>query len=371
MSKRRTKGEGSVYRRDDGRVVGEYRDANGRKRYITSKTKTKAEMKAAVRKALEDRDNGIAHDSENLTVEMYVERWLESTRDTVGLRTYQRSEETARLHIAPTVGKVKVDKLTAMQLDELYRKKLEAGLSPRSVQIVHATAYKALRQAVRWRLVQSNIAEHATPPKSVGRDMQPLTRDQTQKLLRTARRTQPKLYALYVLAITTGARLGELLALDRTSVDFEAGTLRIFKSVHNGRVTSPKTTSGRRTIKLSKLALDTLRDHLSSFAGDVWLFQSPVNPDTSIHRATLHVTYWKPLLEAAGLPRETRFHDLRHTAASLLLGEGVPVPVVSQLLGHADGSITLKVYAHMLPDHQGTAALAMNSLLNGPGAEPL
>lgn len=201
--------------------------------------------------------------------------------------------------------------------------------------------------------------------------MQPLTKDQTQKLLRTARRTQPKFYCLYVLAITTGARLGELLALDRTSVDLEAGTLRIFKSVHNGRVTSPKTTSGRRTIKLSELALDALRDHLNSYAGAVWLFQSPVNHDMSIHRATLHITYWKPLLKVAGLSQETRFHDLRHTAASLLLGEGVPVPVVSQLLGHADSSITLKVYAHMLPDHQGIAALAMNSLLNGPAAEPL
>ena len=103
----------------------------------------------------------------------------------------------------------------------------------------------------------------------------------------------------------------------------------------------------------------------------MWLFQSPVNADMSIHRATLHITYWKPLLEAAGLPRDTRFHDLRHTAASLLLGEGVPVPVVSQLLGHADSSITLKVYAHMLPDHQGVAALAINSLLNGAAAEPL
>ena len=91
----------------------------------------------------------------------------------------------------------------------------------------------------------------------------------------------------------------------------------------------------------------------------------------SIHRATLHITYWKPLLKAAGLPQETRFHDLRHTAASLLLGEGVPVPVVSQLLGHADSSITLKVYAHMLPDHQGVAALAMNGLLEEPTVEPL
>ena len=143
-------------------------------------------MKAAVRKALEDRDNGIAHDNEYLTVGMYVECWLESTRDTIGLRTYQRSEDTTRLHIVPTVGKVKLDKLTAMQLDELYRKKLEAGLSPRSVQILYATAYKALKQAVRWRLVRSNVAEHATPPKSVERDMQPLTKDQTKKLLRTA-----------------------------------------------------------------------------------------------------------------------------------------------------------------------------------------
>ena len=371
MTKRRPKGEGSVYRRKNGRVVGEYEDANGCKRYITSKTNTKTQMKALVRKALEDRDNGITHDSESLTVEKYLERWLESTRDTVGLRTYQRSEETARLPITPTLGKVKLEKLTAMQLDGLYRKKLKVGLSPRSVQIIHATAHKALKQAVRWRLVLENVAEHATPPKTNKREMQPLTKDQTQILLRTAKRTQPKMYALYALAVTTGARLGELLALHRADVDFDAGALRISKSVHNGRITAPKTSAGRRTIRLSNLALDALGDHLDAYAGEVWLFQSPVNDDMSIHRATLHITYWKPLLKASGLPQETRFHDLRHTAVSLLLGEGVPVPVVSQLLGHADSGITLKVYAHMLPDHQGMAALAMNNLLEESPTGPL
>jgi len=114
VTRRRPKGEGSVSRRKDGRVVGEYEDADGRKRYVTSKTKTKAEMKALVRKALEDRDQGIARDSESLSVGVYLGRWLESTRDTVDLRTHQRSEETARLHIAPTLGKVKLEKLTAM-----------------------------------------------------------------------------------------------------------------------------------------------------------------------------------------------------------------------------------------------------------------
>jgi hypothetical protein len=99
MSKRRTKGDGSVYTRNDGRVVGEWTNANGRKRYMTSTKMSKREMSAAVRKKLQDRDEGITHESENLTVAEYTERWLESTQDIVGLGTYQRSEETARLHI--------------------------------------------------------------------------------------------------------------------------------------------------------------------------------------------------------------------------------------------------------------------------------
>lgn len=112
--------EGSVYRRSDGRVVGEYLDLDGRKRYLTSKTKTKAQMKAALRQLLNDRDEGVAHDSENLTVGEYLDRWLESIRDTVRERTYQRSEQTVRLHIKPKLGKTKLDKLTALQLDGLY-----------------------------------------------------------------------------------------------------------------------------------------------------------------------------------------------------------------------------------------------------------
>ncbi len=296
----------------------------------------------------------------------YLDQWLVSIQDTVGLRTYQRSEETVRLHIKPKLARVRLDKLTALQLDTLYREKLKSGLSPRSVQIIHATVHKALKQAYRWRMVRTNVAGHATPPRATSKEMQPLTRNQVQILLRTARRTQPKLYALVAIASTTGARLGEILALQRSDVDQDAGTIRINKSVHNGRVTVPKTNASNRTIRLSRVALEALEAHLKEYAGDVWLFQSPVKPDMSIHRSTLHVNYWKPLLRSAGLPIETRMHDLRHTAASLLLGEGVPIPVVSQLLGHRDSSITLKVYAHLLPDHLGTAALVMNGLLEEP-----
>ena len=219
MTKRWPKGEGSVYRRKDGRVVGEYEGATGRKRCITSKTMTKAEMRAKVREALEDRDNSITHDSEGLTVAEYLDCWLESTRDTIGLRTYQRSEETARLDITPTLGKGKLEKLTAMQLDGLYRNKLKAGLSPRSVQIIHATMYKALKQAVRWQLVPRNVAEAVNPPRAPKAEINPLTLTQVKALLNSAR--GDRFEALYVLAVTTGMRSGELLGLQWRDVDLE------------------------------------------------------------------------------------------------------------------------------------------------------
>lgn len=359
--------EGLVYRRGDGRVVGEYLDAEGRKRYMTSKTMTKAQMKAALRERLNERDTGVAADSEGLTVAAYLDRWLESIRDTVREGTYKPYEAIVRLHLKPALGKTKLDKLNALQLQKLYREKLKAGLSPRRVRYIHATVNKALKDAVRLRLLRQNVAEAAKPPRLVRREMDTLTREQAQVLLRTAKRTQPKLHALYALAITTGARQGELLALQRQDVDMDAGTIRIQRSVYNGRVSEPKTSSGRRTIRLSRPALDALEEHLDAHAGDPWVFATSAGTPISCHN--LHNRSWKPLLKAAGLPHETKYHSLRHTAASLLLGDGVPVPVVSQLLGHADSSITLKVYAHLLPDQLGTAALAMNGLL-GEEQEP-
>jgi hypothetical protein len=178
MIKRRVKGEGSVYRRTDGRVVGEWTDANGRKRYITSTTMSKAEMKAAIRKKLEDRDNGIAYDSENFTVGDYLDRWLDAVKGSVRERTWQRNEEIVRLHLKTTIGRHKLDKLNAMQVQTMYRQKLDSGLSARTVEIVHTTLHKALKQAVRWLMVPRNIAEAVTPPRPATPEIKPLTQEQ-------------------------------------------------------------------------------------------------------------------------------------------------------------------------------------------------
>jgi integrase len=147
--KRREKGEGSVYRRKDGRCVGEYEDANGKRRYVSGKTK--AEVRAKLRRLLADRDEGVAYDSENLTVGGYLDRWLGALKGSVRDRTWRRHEEVVRLHLKPTLGGAKLDKLNALQIQNAYNQRLDEGLSPRSVEIIHVTLHKALKQAVRGR----------------------------------------------------------------------------------------------------------------------------------------------------------------------------------------------------------------------------
>jgi hypothetical protein len=149
MAKRRGNGEGSVNRRADGRVAGEYVDANGRHRYVSGKTKM--EVNAKLRKLLADRDEGIAYDSKNLTVAADLLRWLEAVKGSVRERTWERHEQVVRLHLVPTLGGTRLDRLNALQVQALYGQKLEGGLLPRSVQIIHATLHKALRRMVSPR----------------------------------------------------------------------------------------------------------------------------------------------------------------------------------------------------------------------------
>jgi integrase len=188
------------------------------------------------------------------------------------------------------------------------------------------------------------VAEAATPPRPVGKEIKPLSRQQVRSLLAASR--GDKLHAFYVLAVTTGARNGELLALQWRDVDLDAGTLQI-------RLT------GFAVAALREHRLATARQRISE-----WVFTSRAGTPLSVHN--VHNRSWKPLLRRAGLPSSTRMHDLRHTCATLLLGRGVPVKVVSEMLGHGDVAITLGVYQSVLPDMQESAAKAMEDTLGGP-----
>jgi integrase len=266
------------------------------------------------------------------------------------------------LHIKPTLGSTKLDKLNAMQLESLYAQKLDAGLSARRVRYIHVTIRKALKDAVRLQLLSRNVADAAIPPRPVKSEIHPLSQEQVQALLAAA--NGDKLYCLYVLACTTGMRQGELLGLQWKDIDLDAGTLRVERSVYDGVVSPPKTTSSRRTIRLTKMAVAALKQHRIDTAKlriSEWVF--PTANGKTIGHQNLHNRSWKPLLERAGLPHSTRFHDLRHSCISLLVSKNVPIKVVSEMAGHADVSITLSVYGHVMPDMQDKAMKAMDDAL--------
>lgn len=365
-AKRRAKGSGSMYVLKDGTVVGRYEaeTPNGETKRKYIRGKSKREVAAKLAKAIAERDAGIVADSEGLTVERYMERWLEAIRSNVRPGTFKPYEAITRLHINPTLGNTKLEKLNALQLETLYRSKLKSGLSPRRVRYIHVTIRKALKDAVRLQLLTRNVADAAIPPRQVKSEIEPLTQDEMRTLLDASR--GDRLHALYMLAVTTGMRQGELIGLMWKDVDLDGGTLRVNRSVYEGVISPPKTNAGRRTIRLSKLAVSALRSHRIDAATrseriSEWVF--PNASGTPIGHQNLHNRSWKPLLRKAGLPHAVRFHDLRHSCISLLLAKGVPVKVVSEMAGHADISVTLSVYGHVLPDMQGTAADGMDEAL--------
>jgi integrase len=355
MTKRRGRGEGSIYRRKDGSWVAQY-TVGDKRRYIYGKTRK--DVASRLSKAIAERDSGIVYDSENLKVADYLDRWLDSIRDTLRERKWRRHEEITRLHLKPTIGGAKLDKLNAVHVQSLYRSKLDSGLSPRTVQIIHATLYKALKQAVRWSLVPRNVCEAVTPPRVPKSEIKPLDARQAKKLLNAARDTQPGLYALYVLTVTTGMRSGEILGLQWRDVNLDAGTLQVRRTVFNGAVSTPKTTRSNRGIRLSKIAVDALRRHPRD---SQWVFSSKNGTSLGVHN--LHNRSWKPLLMDAGLSR-IRFLDLRHTCATLLLSKGVHPKIVQELLGHSSIEITLDTYSHVLPSMGDQAAGAMDDALS-------
>ena len=353
-ARRRGRGEGSIYRRKDGRWVGQY-EVGGKRRYVYGKTRK--EVASKLTKALADRNEGLVFDSDHLTVVQYLDRWLDSIRDTVRESTWVRHEINVRVHLKPALGRVRLGKLNPLQVQSFYRYKLDQGLSAASVLKIHSTLSKSLKQAVRWRLVPLNVCMAVVLPRITKPEIQPLDAQQMKALLKAAQGTD--LYALWVLMATTGVRVGEALGLRWEDLDLDARTLRVNRTIYRGQSCLPKTDSSRRTVKLSRLATEALRQHSQQCE---WVF--PTSIGTTINVNNLRYRSWKRLLERAHLPSGTRIHDLRHSSATLLLSKGVPIKVVSEMLGHSDVSITLSIYAHVLPDMQDGAAEAMDDALS-------
>jgi integrase len=225
MAKRHGNGEGSIYRRNDGRWVGQYlvHTAKGPKyRYLYGKTRRDVDEKLTRAKA--DRNGGLVFDSGKLTIAEYMERWLkDSAQNRLRHKTYKDYEGLTRVHIVPALGRIKLKNLTSLQVQQFYGTKLESGLSKRSVEYIHTVLHLALKQAVRWELVPRNVTDSVDPPRPEGKERPTLNLKQAHIFLESARNDRGE--ALYVLVIQTGIRRGELFGLRWDDVDVDNGWL--------------------------------------------------------------------------------------------------------------------------------------------------
>jgi len=239
--------------------------------------------------------------------------------------------------------------------------------------IVQNVLHAAMEKAVRYGIIAANPTQGATLPSYLHNEMRMLDPGQVNRFLSTAKGST--YYALYHLAITTGMRLGELLGLKWSDLDWTTGTIRINRQKQDipgkgSSLVEPKTNAGRRCIYLSKGSLEALRFqqiHLSTCRvkkGDSWTEMDLIFPNTvgKLGDYSNIRSDFNRVLERAGIPR-IRFHDLRHTAASLLLNHNVPVIVVSQILGHTRPSVTLDIYSHVFAIMQSEAAAVMDRVV--------
>ena len=228
---KRSNGEGSVVKRKDGRWCAAY-TVGGKRKYLYGKTRK--EVVGKLRETLAESDGACYPDIE---VRDYLGRWLEdSVKESVRARTYERYESIVRVHIKPSMGRVKLKALTPAQVRALYREKL-VQLSPRSVNYVHVTLHKALKQAVLDGLIPRNVADAVKPPQARGEEIRPLSPAQAARLLSAAR--GERLEALYVVAVHAGLRQGELLGLKWPDLDLEGGTLSVQRSLAADRSFNP------------------------------------------------------------------------------------------------------------------------------------
>jgi integrase len=374
MSKKRGNGEGSIYQRKDGRWVGQYLvylPTGPKYRYIYAKTRKAAADKLT--EAMANRNKGIVFDDGNITVSEFLSIWLsDCVKDTITASTFERYESIVKLHISPTLGRLKLRILTPAHVQGLYRGRLNSGLSPATLRKIHTVLHKALSHAVKWSLIPRNVTEAAAAPRLAPEEMRPLSSEEARSLLEAA--SNDSLEALYVMAVHTGMRQGELLALKWSDINLEGRTVSVRRTLtrEGGRycIGEPKTKKSRRTIKLTIAATETLRKHLArqidemGRLGDLYRDRGLVFTTTTgstVNPSNIRQRSFKKLLNRAGLP-PIRFHDLRHTCATLLLTSNVHPKIVQEMLGHANVAITLDTYSHVIPGIGDQAAAALEGV---------
>jgi integrase len=367
--KRRGRGEGSIYyRATDETWVGSIslgHGPDGKRRRRVVYGKTKQEVQADLRRIQGEFDTGLLADVTKLKVGEYLDNWLEHTaKNKVRPTTHLRYDQLVRLHLKPAIGGVPLAKLRAYDVQACYRVMARDGAGARSCQMAGVVLHAALKDAVRLGMVPFNAAQGIAKPKPQKAEMQVYDREQALLFLDAAK--EDRLYALYVLALDSGMRQGELFGLEWSDIDFDRGTVQVQRTLEeiSGRMRPKETKSarGRRQINLSRFTLDALHEHRKAMLAEGHA-GGPIFCDCDGGWLRKAEAAARENREPRPLPR-IRFHDLRHTCATLLLLADENVKVISERLGHASIQLTLDTYSHVLPTMQQRAADKMDGIFS-------
>ena len=379
MAKKRANGEGSIRKRKDGRWEGRYTAGHdpetGNAIYKNVLGRSQAEVKEKLKQAIGEIQALDITKAGKYTVGEWMEVWFQDyAKIKVRPSSHQTYQGYIHNHIRPNIGDIPLEKLTSLDLQKFYKKllaqgrvdRVEAkgqpkGLSAKTVRNIHQILSSALKLAQGQRLILANPAEGCALPRVEHQEMKNLTTVQLASFFREAR--DSGVFELYYLELATGLRRGELLGLKWEDIDLERGDLRVRRQVSriNGEVVEAplKTKNAYRTLPLAEDTVSVLREQRKKVGNSHWVFPSPnggpISPDSVLHM--LH-----RVLKRAGLPK-VRFHDLRHTFATLALQNGVDVKTVSGMLGHFSAGFTLDTYAHITSAAQRQAAQTMGSVL--------
>jgi integrase len=370
MARKRANNEGTIYKIPNGRWCAQVTLEGHR---ISKTFDTQKDGLNWIRTTLGHIDDGMSYSSTKITLGEYMNGWLTSTKSSKRTSTWTHYEQVARNYIVPKLGQIKLMDIRPEHIQGLYNQLLEQETGTYTILKIHTVLHSALQYATELGMINRNSASATHPPKEPTREMDILNEKQVSQLLIGA--MTHRWEALFHLAIATGARQTELLGLKWTDLDWIRQTLKIERQLMRPdgkgvQFSAPKTRFAKRSIALGSKTINVLRAHYERqqgerlAAGEKWqehglIFTTSLG--TPIHPRNL-LRDFKKLLRDVGLPT-IRFHDLRHTAASLMLNNNIPPIVVSRRLGHARASITLDVYGHLIPSMHTEVADKIDELM--------